>query len=208
MNYVKILSINDWPQIEKKISKLKIFRIAQTKHEISKEEYMAYTYNSFVSQNEIVYGYMDYDDIISITSVYNFKAVPGYLLKNFKHFQEFNLYDPVKNGTSVIMNKIIEDQEKKHLYSFWMAKTANYKRLNQERIRKKMFDIGCPKLKYYDITIEELVPANSRSKYRLHDEGIYFGNTINEDTCVIRCTCRQEFRNNVDNNLKNKLINK
>ena len=78
------------------------------------------------------------------------------------------LYDPVKNGLAPVLNKIIEMQESKGLFTFYMTKTSNPGRLNQQRVRNLMFDVGCPKLKNYDITVEEIVPAGQKSKYHFH----------------------------------------
>jgi hypothetical protein len=208
MAEIKQLTLDDWPLVEAKINESSIFRIAQTKHEISKQEYLNYTYKSFNKTNEQVYGYFVNNDLISMTSVYTFIDLPGYLMKNFKHFGKANLYNPVTSGMAPTFNKIIEIKEAEGLYTFWMSKTADYRRLNQKRVRHLMFDIGCPKLKNYEITIEEVIPANTKSKYRLHADGIHFGSILSEDTCIIKYTCKQEFRNNVSQELAERVINK
>lgn len=209
MSYkIKKLTISDWPDIEKLIDNENNFRIAQTKMTIPKEEYKSYTYNSFLNNKEEVYAFITNEEIISITTVLEYEALPGYLLKNFRHFKKTNMYNPINNGLAPTLNQIIEIQEEKGLYTFWMAKTGNHKRLNQERTRDLMFNVGCPKLKNYELTIEEYVLANTKSKYRFHADGIYFGKILTEDTCVIKFTCRQEHRNNVDFNLSQKMINK
>jgi hypothetical protein len=205
---IKTLTIDDWPILEKLIDNEDIFRIAQTKMEIPKEEYKSYTHNSFLNPKEHIYAFITDNEIVSITTVLDFESLPGYLVKNFKHFKKSNLYNPVINGLAPTLNKIIEIQEQKGLYTFWMAKTGNYKRLNQERTRHLMFNVGCPILQNYEITIEEYLPKNTKSKYRFHSEGIYFGKVLTEDTCVIRYTCKQQYRTNVNLNLSQKMFNK
>lgn len=208
MQTIRKLGVQDWTQVQEKIMNGRNFYIAQTKEEIGQLNFLEYTQKSFKNPEETIYGYFVNDELISITTVYDFKVVPAYLLKNFKHFLDDNLYNPVKNGMALLLNHIIDIQERKGLYTFYMAKTANPRRLNQERYRKQMFNIACPKLKNYMITVEEIVKAGEDSKYGLHKEGIYYKRKMQEDTCVIRYTCSQEFRLNADPQLSEKMIKK
>lgn len=202
------LTLEDWPLVEEKIKNSRNFYVAQTKEEIGMEYFLEYTKKSFEHPEERVYGWFENDELISIMTVYNFKILPAYLLKNFKHFLQDNLYNPVKNGLAPMLNDIINIQENSKLYTFYMAKTSDPKRLNQERLRKLMFNDGCPKAKNYTITVEEIVPAGAHSRYGLHYEGIYFKKIMQEETAVIRFTLPQEFRSNARYDLAQKMINK
>lgn len=205
---IRPLTPSDWKLVEEKLVSSRNFYIAQTKEYIGLDSYLEYTAKSFNNSQDTVYGYFSEGDLVSITTVYNFKLLPAYLLKNFKHFTQTNLYNPVKNGLAPTLNRIMEIQESKHLYTFYMAKTANPKRLNQERLRKLMFDEGCPKAKNYVITVEEIVPPNTHSRYGLHYEGVYYKRLMKEETAVIRFTLPQEFRSNASHQLAQKMINK
>jgi hypothetical protein len=209
MIQIRKLTINDWDLVESKIRTSKNFNIAQTKESIGLESYLSYTLESFqASTRDTIVGYFENNELISMTSFYNFKIMPAYLFKNFKHFKETNLYNPLTNGFAPTMNKIIELQEQQHCYTFYVVKTANHKRLNQKRLRSLMFDEGCPKLKNYIISVEELVPGGTQSKYQFHYEGMYFKHILQEDTVVLRFTLPQEFRLNASAALTEKLVSK
>lgn len=205
---IRKLTLNDWALVEGKLKSANNFYIAQTKERIGLDNYLEYTAKSFTNSEDTVYGYFVDDDLISITTVYNFKIMPAYLLKNFKHFSQSNLYNPVTNGLAPTLNRIMEIQETNHLYTFYMAKTADPKRLNQKRLRKLMFEEGCPKAKNYMITVEEVLPPGTHSRFGLHYEGIYFKRPMKEETAVIRFTLPQEFRLNASQELALKMINK
>lgn len=205
---IRKLTLDDWPLVEGKLKSANNFYIAQTKEEIGLDNYLEYTAKSFTKSEDTVYGYFVNDDLISITTVYNFKIMPAYLLKNFKHFSQSNLYNPVTNGLAPTLNRIMEIQEDNHLYTFYMAKTADPKRLNQKRLRKLMFEEGCPKAKNYMITVEEVLSPGTHSRFGLHYEGIYFKRPMKEETAVIRFTLPQEFRLNASQELALKMINK
>ena len=205
---IRKLTFNDWALVKTKLESANNFNIAQTKESIGLDNYLVYTAKSFINSEDVVYGYFINNDLISMTTVYNFKLMPAYLLKNFKHFSQSNLYNPVTNGLAPTLNRIIEIQEANQLYTFYMAKTANPKRLNQERLRKLMFEEGCPKAKPYMITVEEVIPPGTHSRFGLHHEGIYFKHTMQEETAVIRFTLPQEFRTNTSQELAQKMINK
>ena len=205
---IRKLTLDDWALVEKKLTSANNFNIAQTKESIGLDQYIEYTAKSFSNLEDTVYGYFINDDLVSMTTVYNFKIMPAYLLKNFKHVNQSNLYNPVTNGLAPTLNRIMEIQEAKHLYTFYMAKTANPKRLNQERLRKLMFEEGCPKAKNYMITVEEVLPPGTHSRFGLHYEGIYFKRPMKEETAVIRFTLPHEFRTNTSQELAQKMINK
>jgi hypothetical protein len=205
---IRKLTINDWTLVEEKLKSARNFYIAQTKENIGLDNYIAYTAKSFADPEDTTIGYFVNGDLISMTTVYDFKVMPAYLLKNFKHFSQSNLYNPVTNGLAPTLNKIIEIQESRHLYTFYMAKTANPKRLNQERLRKLMFEEGCPRAKNYMITVEEVLPPNTNSRFGLHYKGIYFKRSMQEETAVIRFTLPQEFRTNASQALAQKMIDK
>ena len=205
---IKILTLENWPEIESKLNSIKNFRIGQTKQEIHKELYFEYTKNSLISETESVFGFYTDDLLVSMTTVHEFNFMPSYLVKNFRSFTDTNLYNPLQNGLAPTLNHIIELYEKKNLYTFYMVKTADPKRLNQKRVRKLMFEIGCPKLQNYDITVEEFIQAGTKSIYRVHSDAICLGVVFEYDVVILRYTCNQNFRTNISENLKEKIITK
>jgi hypothetical protein len=78
---IRKLTLNDWALVEGKLKSANNFYIAQTKERIGLDNYLEYTAKSFTNSEDTVYGYFVDNDLISITTVYNYKIMPAYLLK-------------------------------------------------------------------------------------------------------------------------------
>lgn len=205
MYYIKYLSADNWMEVKEKLDNISVFRIGQTKEEMDKDLYYEYTKNSLHDDKDKVLGFYLNDELTSITTVSEFNFMPAYLIKNFRHFGKSNLYNPLQNGLGPFLDFLINFYEKQHIYTFYMVKTANAKRINQVRVRNLLLT-GAPSLKKYELTVEELIKAGTKSTYRVHSEAVCLGHVFQHDVIIMRWSCRQEFRTYIGSDLMEKML--
>lgn len=198
---IKVLTTDNWPEIESAVKKLPFHRVAQTRQTIPVEEFLRYTQNILKRANSTVYGYYENEELTSMISLVEFSQMPAYVIYNWRNLKPSNVYNPVKNGWSDLWNRLIEDQEKKGNYTFYMMRTTDVNRLQYKKFHN-MYMKHSPKFLNYERTVEEVVPANSKTKWAFFDSILYFNKTFDYETMVLKFTCRQEHRNNVTADLQ------
>ena len=205
MNTVKALSIDNWAEIEDSIRALPTHRIAQTRTDISLESFLKYTKTAFDFPGHVMYGFYKDDVLSSMMTIYNFEIMPAYVIRNWRNLKPGKRFNPAANGYFALWNRILDDQESKGLYEFYMMKSSVSSRLQLDWTYPLLVE-NCPRFLNYERTLEELVPANTKSKYSLHEKSMYLNKTIPEDTMVLKFTCRQRDRQGVPDNLQKELI--
>lgn len=205
MNTVKILSIDDWLEIEDSIRVLPTHRIAQTRTDISLESFLKYTKTAFDFPGHVMYGFYKDDVLSSMITIYNFEIMPAYVIRNWRNLKPGKRFNPEANGYFALWNKILDDQENSGLYEFYMMKSSVSSRLQLDWTYPLLVE-NCPRFLNYERTLEELVPANAKSKYSLHEKSMYLNKTIPEDTMVLKFTCRQRDRQGIPDTLQKELI--
>lgn len=133
-------------------------------------------------------------ELICYMRIDNFESFPYYQVSTMYTKQaELGYYSfDDKNPILQCCDFMMVEQEKLKKYSFFYcrANTAAYKRLHKTgKNLMTVSKIGCR----YDTFVQEIVPANTRSSYMIHD------NLLNNmpwavDTMILQCSLRQEFR--------------
>lgn len=184
---VRPLTEKDLPDLESKIKRCDTFNFANSKAEMTKEEYLKYSLGLFSLDRHLIHGYFYNGELSSMITSHELKIIPSYIVKNYKVFNPSGYFSPNKNGWNMLLTNVIEYFESKNFYSFYAMQGADEKRNYNMR---KSVEI----LWNYEYSIEEYVPANSKSKHGLHDQTMYYGKTISVDTIVNRYSCRQQYR--------------
>lgn len=185
---VRHLTSDDLPILKTKIESCATFNFANTKVSMSKEDYLKYSVNLFHSEGNVIHGYFYKGDLTSVITSHELKIIPSYVVKNYKVFNPSGYFSPEKNGWNMLLTSVIEYFEKKSIFSFYAMQGADETRNYNMRKSVKI-------LWNYEYSIEEFVPANTRSKFNLHDYTMYHSRTLPVDTIVNRYACRQEYRN-------------
>ena len=184
---VRVLTRDDIPEMIRKIETCNSFYFANSKATMTKEEFLKYSLGIFAREKHLVHGHFVNNELTSMISSQELKSMPSYILKNYKHFSPSNYFSPKKNGWDMLLTSVIEHYEAKNIYSFYAMQGADETRnFNMRKLVKILWN--------YEYSIEEYVPANSQSKYELHNQTMYGGKTISADTIVNRYSCRQPFR--------------
>jgi hypothetical protein len=203
---IKILTLADWDELSSAIKALPYHRIAQTRQSISEAGYLQYTRTILELSNSTVYGYYnEANELSSMISVVNFSYMPEYAVYNWRNLKPDFIYDPANNGWADLFNRLLEDQESKELYTFYMMRTADISRLQFKKYHDTYMKT-VPKFLNYERTVEEVVPAGQSTKWKLFDAELYHQKQISYKTMVLRFTCRQNCRNIVSPELQKLLI--
>lgn len=190
MEYViRPLEEKDLALMETKIKECTTFNFANSRASMSKDDFLKYSLNLYSMERHTIHGCFYQDDLTSMVTTHELRIVPSYIIKNYKVFNPSGYFSPRKNGWNLLLTSVIEYYESKNFYSFYAMQGADETRNYNMR---KSVEI----LKKYEYTIEEFVPANTRSKYGLYDQTMYYGKTISVDTIVNRYACRHEHRTN------------
>ena len=202
---IKVLTPDDWDSLATAIKALPYHRVAQTRQNVSEEEFLKYTYAIFRAPNSTVYGYYnDANELSSMISVVGFSQMPAYAVYNWRNLKPTNIYDPVKNGWAALWNRLIEDQEAKKLYTFYMLRTTEISRLQYKKYHN-IYMTHVPKFLDYERTVEEVVPAGQFTNWGFFNTILYHGKPLDYETMVLKFTCKQKFRNNVNQDLQTSL---
>jgi len=189
---VRPLTIKDLPDLKLKIEGCTTFNFANTKASMTKEDFLKYSLGLFSLDRHLIHGYFLNGELTSMITSHELRIIPSYIVKNYKVFNPSVYFSPKKNGWNMLLTDVIKYFESKKFYSFYAMQGADEKRNYNMR---KSVEI----LQNYDYSIEEYVLANTKSKYGLHDQTMYYGKTISVDTIVNRYACRQQNRDSLIN---------
>lgn len=202
---IKILTPDDWDSLATAIKALPYHRVAQTRQTVSEEEFLKYTYAIFRAPNSTVYGYYNENgELTSTISAVSFSQMPAYAVYNWRNLKPNNIYDPVKNGWAALWTRLITDQESKKLYTFYMLRTTEIARLQYKRYHS-VYMKHVPKFLNYERTVEEIVPSGEFTNWGFFNTILYHGKPLDYETMVLKFTCKQKYRNNVNPDLQESL---
>lgn len=198
---IKILTLDDWKDIETEVSKTKHHQVAQTKRTISVDEYLDYTYNAMKNSSTTMYGFYKDGVLSSYMCSIKIQITPEYIVANWKNLRPTPIFNPFTNGWGDLWTKMVSDMEAEGRYSFILVKTTDVKRLQFQRVQR-MYEQASPILTNYIRTVEEVVPAGQTSKWEYFKRTVYYDNKFDYDTLVFRFTCKQEHRRNLSKELQ------
>ncbi len=198
---IKILTLDDWKEIETEVSKTKNHQVAQTKRTISVDEYLNYTYKILSSPSTTMYGFYKDGILSSYMCSIKIMIAPEYIVANWKNLRPSPVFNPFTNGWGDLWTRMVTDMEAQGRYAFMLVKTTDVKRLQFQRVQR-MYEQASPKLTNYERTVEEVVPAGQTSKWEYFRRTVYYDGKCDYDTLVFKFTCKQEHRTNLTKELQ------
>ena len=190
---IKKISVEDLTTIESLIDD-KDQKIGFSNKKITKEDYIKFTSKILTSKSYDTYGFFINEEFISFMSCVNFPNLPYYGILNFKVLKKYNFYDVTKNGFLHLKEHISNIKEKEKYYSFYVARAARDSKLSNKIINRS-FSVFSQFYKKYIVTIEELIPANHKSKFEYFNKALLMDKVFDEDFLIYKFTCKDEYRN-------------
>jgi hypothetical protein len=174
---------------------------------IPKQNYLNWVYHQLSdNQYNLWCCYTDTGEPVSFISTFDFPNLPYYTITNFKVVKKFDFYNEVTNGYLDLMNHCIEQQELKHLYSFYTFRAFGRKKNNRLWMTKSAAK-NLPK--YYDRytkVVEEFIPAGQASKYDYFNKVLLRDKIYENDTAVMKWTCKDQYREILDGEQKDLIV--
>jgi hypothetical protein len=147
----------------------------------------------YANHNSVeVLGAYDNDLILGVAFVIWPKLSPAYMISNLRLFHSFPGFPVDKNGYGALLSTAIEKGESQGRWEFYMRRNLDYGRWFNRRYQKKTYE-SIPISKKYLRSIEEIIPANTQSKW-VATNTLCNNEIVSEDTIIVKYFCPQSER--------------
>jgi hypothetical protein len=192
---IKILTTDDLPMLKTLIG-TGPQKIGFSDTQITSDEYFNYLNLCLTHPLHKTYAYINEEnELVSYLTLCDFPGLPYYANINFKVIKKFNTYRQNDNGIRQFQ-EVYFNKEKENRYAFFKMRGLKSIRM-EEKLTKGIAEAMPEFFNRYHRTIEEYIPAGQASKYEPFNKILLRGHKFNSDCVVYKYTCKQEFRNNV-----------